>query len=58
VTQHPDPLYVPAEEPEGSGLEVPRTWFGLRALVMLTVVVSVLAGLLVIVLYMSPLAAR
>ena len=55
---HPDPLYVPAEEPEGSSLQVPRTWFGLRGVVMLTVVISILAAVLVFVLYMSPLAAR
>jgi hypothetical protein len=53
-----DPLTVLPEEPQGSDLEVRRSGIGIRGVVLLTVVVSVLAAVLVVVLYMSPLAAR
>jgi hypothetical protein len=53
-----DPLTVLPEEPQDHVLEAPRPWFGLRMVVMLTVIVSAFAALLVVVLYVSPLAAR
>ncbi len=53
-----DPLTVLPEEPPDHALEAPRPWFGLRVVVLFTVIVSVFAGLLVVALYMSPLAAR
>ncbi len=53
-----DPQILPAEEPQDAVLEVPRGGFGFRAVAILTIVVMVVATLLVILLYMSPLAAR
>ena len=46
------------EEPRDHVLEVPRTAFGFKQVAILTIVVMIAATLLVIVLYMSPLAER
>lgn len=53
-----DPLTVLPDEPQDHVREVHRAWFGLRTVIVLTVIVSALAALLVVILYMSPLAAR
>jgi hypothetical protein len=53
-----DPQIVRAEEPQDRVLEVPRTALGLRGVMMLTLVVTIAAILLVILLYLSPLAQR
>ncbi len=54
----PNPQPVRAEEPRDTGLEVPRTGFGLRGVMILTVAVMIAATLLVVLLYVSPLAIR
>lgn len=53
-----DPQILPAEEHQDPVLEVPRGGFGFRAVAILTIVVMVAATFLMILLYMSPLAAR
>lgn len=53
---NPDPLVE--EEPRGAVLEAPRPAFGLREVFIVTVVVMIAATLLVLLLYVSPLAAR
>ena len=56
-----DPQTLRTEEPQDPVLEVPRRGglqFGFRSVAILTIVVMVAATVLVILLYMSPLAAR
>jgi hypothetical protein len=56
-----EPQILRTEEPQDPVLEVPRPGglqFGFRSVAILTIVVMVSATLLVILLYMSPLAAK
>ncbi len=53
-----DPTTSATEEPRGPAPEVPRPAFGFRQILIVTAVVTIVAALLVFLLYMSPLAAR
>jgi hypothetical protein len=53
-----DPTTSATEEPRGHVPAVPRPAFGFRQILIVTAVVTVAAAILVLFLYMSPLAAR
>ena len=53
-----DPQLILTEEPQDPALEVPRRGFTFRAVAILTMVFMAAAVILVILLYMSPLADR
>jgi hypothetical protein len=53
----PNPRALLAEEPQGSGQRAPRPAFGLREVLIVTIVILGLAALLVFILYGSPVPA-